>query len=412
VTTGLLAPLRLPQFRRLWAGQTLSSIGDGVMPVVLAGSILAHHGASELGLVLGGESLALVLVVLFGGVLADRIRRTRAMIVADLLRMGAVTGFALGATSGMLALPVALAMLAGLGSGLFVPASRALLPAVVPDLLTQANALQSLSTRIGLIVGPALGGVFLATAGPAVGFWFDAATFLASVLSLLTIADAKPVRERAESVLSAARAGIRAVLDRPWVATIIGQGTIQLIFAMAPAVVLLPIYLHEHGELSAYGLMLVLQACGSATGGVLVGSRTPQKPGTVGVLGLGLLTLQLLCIVCNAPLAWLGAAMFLTGFGYALFGVLWATGLQRSIPDDLLGRVFAVETLGTYSLEPAGLALAPIAAQQFGLRPILITAILVMAATTVVPFLVSGVAEFAGPPLAGHSAPTARAKAL
>lgn len=408
--TSLLAPLRRPRFRRLWAGQTLSAVGDGVLPVVLAGSILAHHSAPELGLVLAAESLASVLVVLFGGVLADRIRRTRVMIAADLLRMGAVTGFALGAANGTLALPVALAMLAGLGSGLFVPASRALLPAVAPDLLTQANALQSLSTRAGLIAGPALGGVFLATAGPEAGFWFDAATFLASVLSLLTIADAKPVRERAESVLSAARAGIRAVLDRPWVAAIIGQGTIQLIFAMAPAVVLLPIYLHERGELPAYGLMLLLQACGSATGGVLVGSRTPQKPGTVGVLGLGLLTSQLLCIVCATPLAWLGAAMFLTGFGYSLFGVLWATGLQRSIPDDLLGRVFAVETLGTYSLEPVGLALAPIAAQHFGLGPVLITAILVMVATTVLPFLVSGVAEFADPSPADRSAPTAHAK--
>ncbi len=397
MTPGLLAPLRRSQFRRLWAGQTLSAIGDGVLPVVLAGGILAHHHASALGLVLGGESLASVLVVLFGGVLADRIKRTRAMIGADLLRLGAVVGFALGAVSGMLALPVALAMLAGLGSGLFLPASRALLPAVAGDLLTQANALQSLSTRIGLIAGPALGGVFLATAGPAAGFWFDAATFIASVLSLLTIADTKPIREHAESIVEAARAGIRAVRTRPWVATIIGQGTIQLIFAMAPAVVLLPIYLHERGELSAYGLMLVLQACGSAAGGILVGSRTIRKPGTVGVLGLGLLTLQLLCLAVNASLIWLGAAMVLTGFGYSLFGVLWASGLQRSIPDDLLGRVFAVDTLGTYSLEPVGLALAPIAAQQFGLRPILIVAILVMVATTAVPFLVAGVAEFAEP---------------
>ncbi|MDQ2875633.1 MAG: MFS transporter, partial [Actinomycetota bacterium] len=292
---------------------------------------------------------------------------------------------------------IALAMLAGLGAGLFRPASQALLPTLAPDLLTEANALQSLTSRVGLIVGPGLGGLFLVLGGTSAAFWFDGATFLASVISLAGITDAKPGRSQEDGIIAEARAGIRAVLDRPWVATIIGQGTVQLLFAMAPALVLLPIYLRAHGHMPAYGLLLSLQAAGSAAGGLLVGLRPPRKPGTVGVLGLGLLGFQLLCMATGAPLPLLDAAMFLTGLGYALFGVLWASALQRSIPGELLGRVFAVEMLGTYALEPVGLAIAPLIAVAFGLRDVLITAMVVMVLTTVIPLLVPGVREFSDP---------------
>lgn len=395
--TQILEPLRLPAFRRVWVGQALSAIGDGVFPVVLAGSLLIHHPAADLGLVLGAESLMLVAIALLGGVVADRVRRSRGMIAADLLRMAAVAGFALGATRAPLPVAILLAMAMGLGTGLFRPAGRALLPTLAPGLLTQANALQSVTGKVGLIAGPALGGLFLAFASAESAFWFDAATFLAGIVTLFGIGDSKPVREKAEGVLAEARAGIRSVLDRPWVATIIGQGTAQLILVMAPALVLLPIYLAQQGELPAYGVMLALQSGGSAVGGLLVGIRPPAKPGTVGVLGLGLLVFQLLCMLFSAPLPLLAAAMFLTGIGYATFGVLWVTGLQKSIPDELLGRVFAVEMLGTYALEPVGLALAPIAADVLGLQVVLTIGIIALALTTVLPLLVPGVREFADP---------------
>src|SRR5215471_463206 len=155
----MLAPLQLPPFRRLWAGQALSGIGNGVLPVALAAAILTHHRPAGLGFVLGAESLMLVLVALLGGVLADRMRRTRAMIVADLLQLAGVTGFAVGAARAPLVVAIALAMLAGLGAALFRPASQALMPTLAPGLLTEANALQSLTSRAGLIVGPGLGGL-------------------------------------------------------------------------------------------------------------------------------------------------------------------------------------------------------------------------------------------------------------
>lgn len=401
--TEILHPLRLPQFRRVWAGQALSSLGDGVFPVVLAAAVLKHGSAADLGVVLGAESLLLVCIALFGGVLADRMRRSRGMIIADLIRLLATAGFALGGAEHSLVVPVLLAMAMGLGTGLFRPASQALLPNLAPGLVTQANALQSLTSRAGLIAGPALGALLFATAGSRAAFWFDAGTYLVSVLTLLGITDSRPERTGEAGVLAEAREGIRAVLRRPWVATIIGQGTLQLIFVMAPALVLLPIYLNAQGRIDSYGLMVGMQAAGSATGGLLVGIRRPHRPGLVGVLGLSLVGLQLLAMLLELPLPLLAGAMFLTGTGYAMFGVLWASGLQTSIPGELLGRVFAVEILGTYALEPVGLSAAPIVAGHLGLRPVLIVAVAVLVVTTVFPLFVPGVLRFADPVhAAGH----------
>jgi hypothetical protein len=153
--------------------------------------------------------------------------------------------------------------------------------------------------------------------------------------------------------------------------------------------------------------MLALQAAGSAAGGLAVGARRPGRPGLAGVLGLGLLGGQLLCMLFDAPVPLLGASMFLTGFGFATFGVLWASGLQRAVPGELLGRVFAVEMLGTYALEPVGLALAPLAARYAGLHTVLVTGVVVLAVTTVVPLFVPGVTAFADVDSGGADTPGA-----
>ncbi|MFI6893883.1 MFS transporter [Streptomyces sp. NPDC050256] len=395
--TEIYQPLRLPAFRRVWMGQALSTVGDGMFVAVLAATILSSQSSSGLGLVMGAESLALVAVALGGGILADRLRRTRVMIASDLLRMLCVAGFGLGAAQGPLLISTVLAAGMGFGAGLFRPASRALVPTLAPGLLPQANALLSVTSRVGMILGPALGGLILAVSSARIAFWIDVATFAVSIAVLLGIRDKKPAREQQESVFAEARAGFQAVFDRPWVATIIGQGTAQLILVMAPMLVLLPIYLESRSQLPEYGVLLGLQAAGSAVGGLAVGTRPPARPGTVGVIGLGLGVVQLTFMIADVSIGLLGFSVFLTGLGYGLFGVLWASALQRSIPDELLGRVFAVEMLGTYALEPVGLAVAPVAAEFLGLRSVLVFGLVALIATTVVPLFVPGVRTFSDP---------------
>ncbi|MFC0861441.1 MFS transporter [Sphaerimonospora cavernae] len=388
----LTRPLRHARFRRVWLGQAISTVGDGIFSVALIGVVLQHRHSTDLGYVMAAEGLALVLMSLLGGVLADRIRRSRAMALADVLRLLAVLGFTLTAGQGPLVLSLLFAAMMGAGAAAFQPAFAALIPSLVPDDdLPAANALRSTTARTAAIVGPAVGGLLLAVGGARTALLVDLASFAVSVLTLIGISDRVPKRIAAQSVLTEARAGLSAVRERPWVLTIIVQGTVQLLLVMGPALVLLPILLKERGEFGAFGLMLGLQAAGSVLGGLTAAGWKPGRPGVVAVSALALLGLQLTCLALELPVYVLGASMVATGFGYSLFGVLWQSALQREIPDEILGRVFSVEMLGTFALAPLGLALAPIAIGLMGAQPVLVGALLVLLLSTVLPLFVRGV---------------------
>jgi len=132
--TTLTGALRTRDFRLLWIGQGVSVVGDRIFPVALAVAVLdSGGGPSALGLILAARALALIVVVLPAGVIADRVRRTRVMIVADLLRLFAVIG--LVAAPVPLSIPViaALTFLLGIGEGLFSPAAAAVMPQVLPQ---------------------------------------------------------------------------------------------------------------------------------------------------------------------------------------------------------------------------------------------------------------------------------------
>lgn len=390
-----LLPLRQSRFRRVWVGQALSSTGNGVFTVALAASVLGAHRTADLGYVLAADGAGLVAVSLLGGVLADRFRRSRMMIAADALRLCATVGFGLGAAAAPLPVAVVLAAVMGVGLGLFQPAYGALVPSVVPaEGLAGANALVSVTNRFALVVGPAIGGLILAFAGPGLAFWLDAASFAVGMVMLVGLGDPRPVRQAGGNVFTEAKAGLTVVLQRRWVLTIILQGTLQLLLVMAPALVLLPILLQERGLLAYYGLMTGLQAVGAILGGMLIASWKPRLPGVVAVSALALLGLQLVALALNLPLFLLGAAMVATGAGYAVFGVLWYTALQKSIPEQLRGRVMSVDMLGTFGLAPVGLALAPLALSAWGNRPVLLAATAVLAATTIVPLLRRDVRTF------------------
>jgi hypothetical protein len=165
---------------------------------------------------------------------------------------------------------------------------------------------------------------------------------------------------------------------------------------MGPAVVLLPILLKSRGEFSAYGVMASVEALGSVIGGLVAAAWRPVRSGTAAVCALALLGSQLLALALGLPLHLLGVAVVATGFGYSVFGVLWMSALQQTIPDELLGRVLSVEMLGTFALAPFGLALAPLAIERLGERPVLVGAFVVLMVSTIVPLLQRDVRTFGG----------------
>lgn len=393
-----IAPLRVASYRRLWFGQFLSAVGDGIYPVAVAMLVLQGRGSkTDLGFVLGAEALAFVIAVLFGGILADRFLRTRLMIVADVLRGAAVVGLGSLPSHPSLASLIGLSALVGLGTALFRPAYGALTPVLLPPADVQAaTALNSITGRIAAIAGPTLGGV-LTLISVHVAFFTDAATFAVSLVSLAGISEATVSKNQHESLLRQGLAGIRAVADRPWIAAVIIQGTVQLLLVIAPTIVLLPLVLNSRGQTTAYGMMLAFQAVGSIAGGLIAGRWRPHEPGTAALVGIVAMSGELACLAYKAPLPLLGISMIGTGFGYALFGVLWMSALQREVPKHLLARVISLDYLGTAALAPAGLALTAPAVSAFGLARVVSIAGIFLLVTTAIPLFVPGVRQFRDP---------------
>jgi hypothetical protein len=181
-------------------------------------------------------------------------------------------------------------------------------------------------------------------------------------------------------------------------ASVIAQGTVQVLLVIAPEVVLLPLVLRARGQLSAYGILLAIQALGSVAGGLLAARWQPKEPGTVALVALLGLTVELAFLAVSVPLLALAAATALTGLGYAIFGVLWATALQRAVPQHVWSRVFSVDSLGTFALEPVGMAATAPAVASFGLPAVAAFAAAMLALTTIMPLPVPGVRAFANPP--------------
>ena len=401
----LLAPLHNRAYRRVWIGQVLSLAGDGIFQVAVIFDVLHATGSghgSELGFVLAADSVGLLLALLLGGVLADRVSRSRLMIIADLLQAGAAVAFALTGRAAPLTVLAGLALVVGIGTGLFYPAYQALLPSLLDDELRQpGNALQALLTGIAGVIGPAVGALIVAITGSAEdAFLVDGASFLISVMSLTGVMEpVRPVSADTErsGVLSEALAGLRAVWQRRWITVVIVQGTLQVLLVVAPEVVLLPLALRARGQLGAYGFLLAAEGLGAVAGGALASRLHPRQPGTVALTAIMGLTVELVFLAVPVPLPALAVSVLLTGASYAIFGVLWATALQRAVPEHLWSRVFSIESVGTFALYPVGMAATAPAVASFGLPVVAAFAAAMLAITTLMALPVPGVREFGDP---------------
>jgi MFS family permease len=356
-----MAPLRDRPFRLLFTGQAISLLGDGMAPVALAFAVLDATGsASDLGWVLAARSGAMVALLLVGGVIADRVSRRLVMVVADLTRVAAQAATAALVLTGTAQLWELLVLQATFGAAmaLFYPALTGLVPATVrPEALQQANALRAIATSGGQVVGPALGGLVVATAGPgwalvadALGFAVDA-YFLARLPAL---AVARTAGRFGRQLIE----GWQAFTSRTWVWTVVVSASLgNMLFA--PVMILGPVVAKQHlGGAVGWGIILAFFGIGSVAGGLLALRLRPAHPLRLGVLTVSLWSLPPLALAAGWPLWPVVAAGLVGGVGLAIFNVLWETTLQRSVPREVLSRVSSYDWFGSLAFQPVGQAVA------------------------------------------------------
>ncbi len=173
-----LEVLRDDRFRRVLSAAAISWFGDRMVVLALAFAVLAIGGsAAQIGVVLAVRSGSLVVSLLLGGVVADRLSRRAIMVCADLSRVltqGLLAGLVIVGDTEIWSLAL-LTGLTGVAGGFFNPASTGLLPAIVPaEHLQHANGMRATAMSAGMIGGPVLAGALVATVGAGWALSLDA----------------------------------------------------------------------------------------------------------------------------------------------------------------------------------------------------------------------------------------------
>ncbi len=384
-------------FTLLWAGQTISVLGDAVFTIAITWEVLLlTDSATAMSLILIAQWAPRILFLLLGGVIADRVSRRFLMLCADAGRGCIVMLVAWLSWTHLLQFwhLVALAPLFGVVSSFFDPAYQAIMPQMVEtEALTSVNSLNTLSRNVGFLLGPVPGAICAALFGMASAFAFDGLTYGISALCLLALrlpqptlpsqvevpthpAEADEVRNHASQgirgAMRDARDGLRYVFSVPWLwVTVLASPLVGAGFAGAMWVSLPRLVRDVYGAgVWLIGAVATADAVGSILAALAIGNASKLRRGIVAYSAV--LVGGCALIACALPLprpiepAIVIAASALVGAGLAIFTILWGTLQQEKVPNDKLGRVSSITQLGVASTLPGGLVLAGLLADHIG----------------------------------------------
>ena len=382
---GLLRPLRIRDFRLLWGGMSVSLIGDGIYLVAIALQVYSmSDNPSALALVGLAWTGPMVLVLLFSGVLSDRLERRRLLIVADAVRCVAIAMMGVLTLAGTVRVwhLAALAAVYGIGEAIFYPAFSSLVPDLVAgdELRIQANSLaQFMRPFAHMMLGPAIGGFLVEVLGAGSAFLADASTFAFSGVMVYRIrARGRPPRDGdTTSARQDLMDGIRYVRRTSWLLVAMLAATVNLLFYWGPFEVLVPFVVKNvlGGGGAELGLVFAAGGAASVVTAVVMGQRPlPRRPltvmygawalGTAALIGFGIAgSLWPLYLVSAGSSACMTIVM-----------IVWTTLMQRMVPSAYLGRVSSLDWMLATAGTPASYALTGPLSSGLGAQATLIGA--------------------------------------
>ncbi|MCX5206400.1 MFS transporter [Streptomyces sp. NBC_00237] len=350
-------PLWDRPFTLFFAARTVSQFGDAMMPVAAALAVGAVYGISGVGLVLGTWTGTFVVLVLFGGVLADRFGARRMMVGADLVRV---------VTQGVLAvafftgtppfwLLVSMAAVGGAAVAMFLPGMNGMVPLVARE-PQRANATLKVADALAHLLGPAVAGLLIALTHAGTVYAVDAGTFVLSALCLAFIRLApgaansvNSLAEKGSSLRGDLRQGWREFRARTWMWAVILIWMVYGVLVFGPLVPLSSALVGARLGPDTYGLAVSFLGVGTVVGGLLALRVRPVRPLAAGAGAMALYTVLPLCVALDAGLPVLLTGHVLGGGAMAFWSVMWATSVQTHTPAAVLNRVSAYELAGSVS---------------------------------------------------------------
>ena len=386
-----LTPLRDRRFAWYYTGRFVSTIGSTMAPIALTFAVLDLTGsASALGLVLAARSVPMVIFLLVGGVIADRLSRSLVMQVSHLLSaltQGTVAVLVITGTAELWSL-IVLEALNGMVSAFTFPAMQGVVPQVVArPYLQQANALLSFS-RSGLaIIGPTVAALLVVSVGAGWALAVDAASWLVAAACMARVRIPGRVRSpgaSAPNMVRELREGWSAFVENTWLWVIVlAFGVINAIhagawFTLAPALAIDTI-----GK-TGWGYVLSAESLGLLLMTLIMLRVSFRFPLRAGMLGAAVFSAPLLMMGLDPQLLPLVGASFLAGAGIEIFGIGWQTAMHEHIDESILSRVSSYDALGSFVAIPVGqLTFGPLG-EWFGTERVLVGAGLVYAALCLV----------------------------
>ncbi|MEV6400285.1 MFS transporter [Streptomyces sp. NPDC051907] len=379
----------------LTAASIITNLGSHGALIAAAFAVLESGGdGGDVGLVAAARTLPLVLFLLIGGAIADRLPRHRVMVAANALNCVSQAAFAVLVLAGdpQLWQMMALTALCGTGQAFFNPAAEGmLLSSVSGEHANRAFALFRMAMHGAAIGGAALGGAMIAAVGPGWVLAVDAAAFaLAGALRAFLDVSHIPARGAGGGLLADLRDGWKEVSGRPWLWAIVAQFSVVVAVVGAAESVYGPLVAEDElGGAAPWGAALGAFGAGTLAGAVLMMRWKPRRLLLAGTLCVFPLAAPSAALAVPLPTLGLAAVMFVSGVTIEVFGVSWMTALHQEIPEDKFSRVSAYDWFGSVAMLPLATALAGPAESAFGRREALwgcsALVVLVTAAVLFVP---------------------------
>ena len=376
-------------FTALATSRFISNVGNGISPVALAFGVLALPGATgkDLSIVMAARMFPMIALMLFGGVIGDRFKRNRIVGGADIMgsSFATVSAVSLIVNHSSVILLALMGALFGILNALWWPAMSGVLPEILPkEKLQHGNAVVSMTTNIGYVVGALTGGILVTAFGSGWALLVDAISFFIAGLIVWNLDLPTITRENKNTVFHDLKSGWKEFSSRSWVVTIVVAFALINTAYESLLQVLGPLNFSkmENGP-QFWSFNLAALTAGMLTGSVISLKMHFGRPLLFAMLIISATAIWDFSLALKTPLWFSLVCAFLAGIAVDIFMVIWNTSLQTHIPEESYSRVVAYDAFGSFGLSPVGIAIAGPLAQLFGVSNM----ILVTGATTLIAAL-------------------------
>lgn len=359
--TSLLALFQYKTFRSLWSASLISNLGSLVEEVGAAWLMTNLATSHEMvALVHSSMTLPIMIFSLVAGVLADNFDRRRIMLVAQLLMVCVSASLAFLAYSGALTpwLLLSLTFLIGCGWALSDPSWYASMGDIIPRKhLASAVAINSISYNLMRSIGPAIGGIIVATAGAAFAFLFNVFCYFALIIALWQWkTEPTPKLLPREPFRSAMAAGFRYVLFSPNLLKVMCR---SFVFGLTAVVILALLPLLARGQVEGtaitFGIMLGFFGLGAIGGALLIG-RVREVFSNEWIIRGAFFALALSCFgLAWSEHVWLSCLLLVpAGMGWVQALSIFNVTVQLSTPRRVVGRTLSLYQTASFGGMSAG----------------------------------------------------------